>query len=77
MKWYEVYINNNYTICVQSSKEPTKEVVYDYLKRYEENAKRYDFTIDEINFIGEIKEEEALALYNMEYILTLPILQDK
>ena len=77
MKWYEVYINNDYAICIQSSKEPTKKAVYDYLKRYEENAKRFDFTTDEIKFIGEIKEEDAFVLYNMEYIMSLPILQDE
>ena len=77
MKWYEVYINDDYAICVHSSKEPTKEDVYNYLKKYEENAKRYDFTIDEIRFIGEIKVEDAYALYNMEYILSLPALQSE
>ena len=67
MKWYEVYINDDYAICIQSSKEPTKEDAYSYLKKYEENAKRYDFTIDDIKCIREIKEEDAYALYNMEY----------
>lgn len=76
-KYYEIFINHDYAICIKVDKieEPTKEDVYNYLKQYEENARQYDFSINDIHTIKQITEQKSYDLYNMEYINTLPIMQ--
>lgn len=74
MKFYEIMLGNEYAICIKADKESSKTEVYEYLKEHEENAKRFEFSVDDIS-INEITEQEAYNLYNMEYINTLPILR--
>lgn len=73
-KFYEIFIEKNYAICIKANKKPSKIDVYNYLKEYEKNAKKFDFSIDDIKKINEIPEKKAYDLYDMEYINTLPIL---
>ena len=74
IKYIEIHIKNSYAICIKTEREATKEEIYTYLKKHEANAKRFDFTVEDMQ-INLITEKEAYNLYNMEYINTLPILK--
>lgn len=78
MKWYEIMIEFDfgcdYAICIRANHKPTKEEIYAYLKKYEYNAQRFEFSADNIKYIEEIAEEEMCNLYNTDYIYTLPIM---
>ena len=72
VKYIELYIGTNYSICLKAHRIPTKQELYTYLKTHENSAKSLDFSVEDIHDVAEITEDDANASYNMEYTDTLP-----
>jgi len=72
IKYIELYIGADYSICLKAHRTPTKQELYTYLKTYENSAKYLDFSVEDIHDVEEITEDTAYASYNMEYTDTFP-----
>lgn len=72
VKYIELYIGTEYSICLKAHRIPTKQELYTYLKTHENSAKSLDFSVEDIHDVGEITEDTAYSSYSMEYTDTLP-----
>ena len=72
VKYIELYIGTNYSICLKAHRIPTKQELYTYLKTHENSAKSLDFSVEDIHDVAEITEDDANDSYSMEDTDTLP-----
>ena len=72
VKYIELYIGTDYSICLKVHRMPTKQELYTYLKTHENGAKSLAFSVEDIHDVAEITEDDAYSSYNMDYIDTLP-----